>query len=358
MFGPGHLSSTVRSLVLLYAPNLLRDLSPVCAQLALIHNYSPVSNHGLAPPTPLPSGGCGGYAAMRQRRWEPLERLERERGERKKKIYSHVPRHAAARSSTSRGTLLRGALRWPWGFGGRLDRPPPGGGSSFIWESGRVPRPLLLPLGRTDAGSGLWQAVAALGTSRALLLPLGGRTQAPASVGRWQLPRSRLDESHPTSTQGRGSKGRHSTEALTVADWGTPFVCAARTLRHREATRRRGLSDSMSLLPPGFRHQCNNVQGRKEAGTGRHLNSFNINNNSRRPLTDDRRRNNLNTNININVKHVRARSSLFDGPVAQRSLHNLSNIYIYIWDWSRLAEAHPMRRIQVRNEVKRKSRLV
>ncbi len=33
------------------------------------------------------------------------------------------------------------------------------------------------------------------------------------------------------------------------------------------------LSDSVSLLPPGFRHQCNEVDryGKKEAGTGEHL---------------------------------------------------------------------------------------
>ncbi|KAA0714719.1 hypothetical protein E1301_Tti006441 [Triplophysa tibetana] len=42
-------------------------------------------------------------------------------------------------------------------------------------------------------------------------------TQASASGGRRQLPRSRLDDSHPTSTQGRGSSGCRSTEALTVA---------------------------------------------------------------------------------------------------------------------------------------------
>ncbi|KAA0713119.1 Selenocysteine lyase [Triplophysa tibetana] len=51
--------------------------------------------------------------------------------------------------------------------------------------------------------------------SRPVLLLLGGRTQA--SGGWRQLPRSRLDDSHPTSTQGRGSTGRRSTEALTVA---------------------------------------------------------------------------------------------------------------------------------------------
>ncbi|ROL28509.1 hypothetical protein DPX16_1669 [Anabarilius grahami] len=48
----------------------------------------------------------------------------------------------------------------------------------------------------------------------------------------------------------------------------------ARTPQHRDPPQPRGLSNSMSLLPPGFRHQCNVVRiyGKKEAGTGDHSN--------------------------------------------------------------------------------------
>ncbi|KAA0711631.1 Kelch-like protein 29 [Triplophysa tibetana] len=56
---------------------------------------------------------------------------------------------------------------------------------------------------------------------------------------------------------GRTVHFRFPRATASGSHWRTPFVRAARTLRHREATRRRGLSDSMSLLPPGFRHQCN-----------------------------------------------------------------------------------------------------
>ncbi len=59
------------------------------------------------------------------------------------------------------------------------------------------------------------------------------------------------------------------------------LVCVLCVAVVREGTQyppqQRGLSDSVSLLHPGFRHQCNAVDmyGKKEAGTGEHLNTFN-----------------------------------------------------------------------------------
>ncbi len=53
--------------------------------------------------------------------------------------------------------------------------------------------------------------------------------------------------------------------------------CSSASWRPAVAPPVEGLSDSVSLLPPGFRHQCNEDSryGKKEAGTGEHLKDFN-----------------------------------------------------------------------------------
>ncbi len=68
-----------------------------------------------------------------------------------------------------------------------------------------------------------------------------------------------------------------SSTTAAGSHWRSPPLPAARSPQHRDPTQQRGLSDSVSLLPPGFRHQCNEVSryGKKEAGTGEHLNTFN-----------------------------------------------------------------------------------
>ncbi|KAA0722179.1 hypothetical protein E1301_Tti009073 [Triplophysa tibetana] len=103
-----------------------------------------------------------------------------------------------------------------------------GGGSFFGGKSGRVPRPLLLPLGRTDAGS----------------VPMagGGRTRGNSPAPAWTIA---------TPPRLRGAAAKVAVPGL-----------ALRTLRDSEATLRRGLSDSMSLLRPEFRHRCNEVSSR------------------------------------------------------------------------------------------------
>ncbi len=52
----------------------------------------------------------------------------------------------------------------------------------------------------------------------------------------------------------------------------SPLLPTARSPQHRDPPQQRGLSDSGSLLPPGFQHQCNTVRkyGKKEAGIGEH----------------------------------------------------------------------------------------
>ncbi len=68
-----------------------------------------------------------------------------------------------------------------------------------------------------------------------------------------------------------------SSTTAAGSHWRSPPLPAARSPQHRDPTQQRGLSDSVSLLPPGLRHQCNEVSryGKKEAGTGEHLNTFN-----------------------------------------------------------------------------------
>ncbi len=64
-----------------------------------------------------------------------------------------------------------------------------------------------------------------------------------------------------------------SSTTASGSHWRSPLLPAARSPLHRDPPQQRGLSDSVSLLPPGFRHQCNEVSryGKKEAGTGEHL---------------------------------------------------------------------------------------
>ncbi len=68
-----------------------------------------------------------------------------------------------------------------------------------------------------------------------------------------------------------------SSTTASGSHWRSPLLPAARSPQHRDPPQQRGLSDSVSLLPPGFRHQCNEVDryGKKEAGTGEHLTHFN-----------------------------------------------------------------------------------
>ncbi|XP_077052975.1 butyrophilin-like protein 10 [Siphateles boraxobius] len=110
--------------------------------------------------------------------------------------------------------------------------------------------------------------------SRSLLHPHHGRRQqAPAHGERERLLRSFSDGSHPSSTQ------EHSSE-LSVP----PVLSSLQhhrlgnhqrppLLRTARPSQQRGLSDSVSLIPPRFRHQCNGVRcyGKKVVGTRERL---------------------------------------------------------------------------------------
>ncbi len=119
---------------------------------------------------------------------------------------------------------------------------------------------------------------------RSLLLPKhGGWQQASASRRTGRLLRSFSDGRPPPRPRSTAaSLPSHlfffcSSTTASGSHWRSPPLPAARSSQHRDPTQQRGLSDSVSLLPPGLRHQCNEVRkyGKKEAGTGEHLNTFN-----------------------------------------------------------------------------------
>ncbi len=68
-----------------------------------------------------------------------------------------------------------------------------------------------------------------------------------------------------------------SSTTASGSHWRSPLLPAAQSPQHRDPPQQRGLSDSVSLLHPGLRHQCNavDIYGKKEAGTGEHLIHFN-----------------------------------------------------------------------------------
>ncbi len=104
--------------------------------------------------------------------------------------------------------------------------------------------------------------------SGSLAVPCDGDSSAP----------SRMAATPPRPRSTAASLPSHlfffcSSTTASGSHWRSPPLPAARSSQHRDPTQQRGLSDSVSLLPPGFRHQCNAVDryGKKEAGTGEHL---------------------------------------------------------------------------------------
>ena len=231
---------------------------------------SPLAGRGVptrlrSTPPPLPSGGDrsrwlrgpGGRTDRRgERKGDGRMRSDRdERGERGKK--NQVPRHAAARPST--GCVKSSAV--PGGGTGRpsvdgttlLRRPVDGDGSSGFGQPAGVPRSLLLPiLGRWQQAPAIWR------TAPTPPLPHGRQPPLHITGGRQRVRPSPATHSSPPP------------RASTAPD------CYALLHGTADSPQRQGIFGSASLLPPGFRHQCNNIKlhnhGKKEAGTGGHSN--------------------------------------------------------------------------------------
>ncbi len=155
--------------------------------------------------------------------------------------------------------LTRGAMRWYW--------------------TSLVDGPMLLRLlADGDGSSSRGQPVASP--------PFPAPPQTWRMAAGFGLQANGADSSAPSRTAATPPRPRSTAASLpshlfffcssTTASgshWRSPLLPAARSPQHRDPPQQRGLSDSVSLLPPGFRHQCNEVRkyGKKEAGTGEHL---------------------------------------------------------------------------------------
>ncbi len=147
-------------------------------------------------------------------------------------------------------------------FGGRPDAPLPPGGRRWLLRSRAAGSESPVPCSSPNMADG----------SR--LRPPGERRDSSAP--------SRMAATPPRPRSTAASLPSHllffcSSTTASGSHWRSPFLPAARSPQHRDPPQQRGLSDSVSLLPPGFRHQCNAVSryGKKEAGTGENSKHFN-----------------------------------------------------------------------------------
>ncbi len=164
-----------------------------------------------------------------------------ERGERgKKKISVRFPDTLPLGPQPTE-RLTRGAMRWYWTS--LVDGPMPlrllaaGDGSSCRGQpAASPPFPAPPPTWRMAAGSGP--------------LANGADSSAP----------SRMAATPPRPRSTAASFPSHlfffcSSTTASGSHWRSPPLPAARSPQHRDPTHQRGLSDSVSLLHPGLRHQ-------------------------------------------------------------------------------------------------------
>ncbi len=91
----------------------------------------------------------------------------------------------------------------------------------------------------------------------------GSRLRPPGERGDSSAP-SRTAATPPRPRSTAASLPSHlfffcSSTTASGSHWRSPPLPAARSSQHHDPTQQRGLSDSVSLLPPGLRHQCNAV---------------------------------------------------------------------------------------------------
>ncbi len=239
---------------------------------------SPLAGRGVLPRLrstpplpPLPGGarqGGRGVPGGKDRRGERKETEgwgvteKREGREEKKKSRSGSRTHCRSVLNQLSGSLAvpcdgTGPLWWTARCPFRL-LAAGDGSSSRGQPAASPPFPAPPPTWRMAAGSGP--------------LANGGDSSAP----------SRMAATPPRPRSTAASLPSHlfffcSSTTTSGSHWRSPPLPAARSSQHRDPTQQRGLSDSVSLLPPGLRHQCNedDMYGKKEAGTGEHLNTFN-----------------------------------------------------------------------------------
>ncbi len=135
-------------------------------------------------------------------------------------------------------------------FGGRPDAPPPLGGRRWLLRSRAAGSESPVPCSSPDMADGSRLRRDSSAPSRTAATPPRPRSTAAS-------PLSHLFFFCSSTT----ALGSH---------WRSPLLPAARSPQHRDPPQQRGLSDSVSLLPPGFRHQCNTV---RRSGRKRHSRS-------------------------------------------------------------------------------------
>ncbi len=141
-------------------------------------------------------------------------------------------------------------------FGGRPDAHPPPGGRRWLLRSRAAGSESPVPCSSPNMAD-------------------GSRLRPPGERGDSSAP-SRTAATPPRPRSTAASLPSHlfffsSSTTASGSHWRSPLLPAARSPQHRDPPQQRGLSDSVSLLPPGFRHQCNEVrkEGRKRTGLAR-----------------------------------------------------------------------------------------
>ncbi len=201
----------------------------------------------LLPPSPLSRGepvrASAAYLGVRtdearEKETEGWGVTEKREGREKKKNLGLVPGHTAARSSTSWAVHSRCHAMVLDIFGGRPDAPPPPGGRRWLLRSRAAGSDSPFP-----APPQTWRMAAGFG-----LQANGGDSSTPS--------RTAATAPRPRSTA--ASLPSHlfffcSSTTASGSHWRSPLLPAARSPQHRDPPQQRGLSDSVSLLPPGFR---------------------------------------------------------------------------------------------------------
>ncbi len=174
------------------------------------------------------------------------ERGERGKEKKRKNSRSGSSTHCRSVLNQLRGSHSRCHAMVLDIFGGRPNAPPPPGGLRWLLQSRAAGSESPVPCSSPDMAD-------------------GSRLRPPGE--RRRLLRSLLDGSHPSSTQEHGSEPsappalpllqhHHLGQRLAVP----ASSCCPTSSAPRFPSAARASSDSMSLLPPGFRHQCNTVR--------------------------------------------------------------------------------------------------
>ncbi len=222
----------------------------------------------LLPPSPLSGGepvrAAAAYLGVRtdearERRRKDEGVTETKRGERRKKISVRFPDTLPLGPQPAE-RFTRGAMRWYWTslVDGPMLNPPPGG-RRWLLRSRAAGSESPFP-----APPQTWRMAAGFG-----LQANGATPSAPSRTAATLLDPGARQASLPSHLFFFCSRHHRFGQPLAVSATSLlPDLLSTAIPLSSE-----GSPDSVSLLPPGFRHQCNadSRYGKKEAGTGEHL---------------------------------------------------------------------------------------